>query len=333
MLGPCWLIRVFWVLVESYEYTRSLLTSTSMLSILGPCWLVQVCSVLVDSYEYARSLLAHSICLVLVDSYEYARSLLARTSMLGPCWLIRVCPVLVDSYAYARSLLAYTSILGPCWLVQVCSVLVDSYEYARSLLARTNVTDITGRTPDYVQFTLLYEAERNKQPQLTRISCKEQQPLVSLQLDARCQMGRGRSSHTLGPTLIDPTNLFRIARGKGNEPTFTWRKSGKPFRKNYPSSHDEDSNLTLPVLSSLAQHEVSALANFATEAVEAKQSESCWLQTRSKEKVRTLAVIMISWWQSRSERVTSHGRLFTSNMLHLAGTSQVLRDLVSVAPS
>nr|CAD7400384.1 unnamed protein product [Timema cristinae] len=36
--------------------------------------------------------------------------------------------------------------------------------------------------------------------------------------------------------------------------------------KTTPSSPDRDSNLDLPVLSSRAQHETSALANYATEA-------------------------------------------------------------------
>ncbi|CAG2055665.1 unnamed protein product, partial [Timema podura] len=42
---------------------------------------------------------------------------------------------------------------------------------------------------------------------------------------------------------------------RGSEPAFAWRKSGKPFRKNHPSSPDRDSNLDLPVLEGLAQHD------------------------------------------------------------------------------
>nr|CAD7198600.1 unnamed protein product [Timema douglasi] len=53
---------------------------------------------------------------------------------------------------------------------------------------------------------------------------------------------------------------------RGSEPTFAWRESGKQFRKTTPSSPNRDSNLNLPVFSSLAQHESSALANYATEA-------------------------------------------------------------------
>nr|CAD7255902.1 unnamed protein product [Timema shepardi] len=37
--------------------------------------------------------------------------------------------------------------------------------------------------------------------------------------------------------------------------TFAWRESGKPFRKNHPSSPDRDLNLDLPVFSGRAQHE------------------------------------------------------------------------------
>nr|CAD7456662.1 unnamed protein product [Timema tahoe] len=48
---------------------------------------------------------------------------------------------------------------------------------------------------------------------------------------------------------------------RGSEPGFAWRKSGKPS-----SSPKRDSNLDLPVVSSLAQLKTSALANYATEA-------------------------------------------------------------------
>nr|CAD7423265.1 unnamed protein product [Timema monikensis] len=43
-----------------------------------------------------------------------------------------------------------------------------------------------------------------------------------------------------------------------------WRESRKPFRKNHPSLPDRDTNLDIPVPSSLAQHKTSALANYAT---------------------------------------------------------------------
>nr|CAD7413636.1 unnamed protein product [Timema poppensis] len=52
----------------------------------------------------------------------------------------------------------------------------------------------------------------------------------------------------------------------GSEPASAWKESGKLFRENYLSSPDRDSNLDLPVLGSLAQHETSTLANYATEA-------------------------------------------------------------------
>nr|CAD7568611.1 unnamed protein product [Timema californicum] len=52
-----------------------------------------------------------------------------------------------------------------------------------------------------------------------------------------------------------------------SEPAFVWRESGQPLRKTRPpSSPDQDSNHDLPVLGSLAQHETSALANYATES-------------------------------------------------------------------
>nr|CAD7606119.1 unnamed protein product [Timema genevievae] len=56
---------------------------------------------------------------------------------------------------------------------------------------------------------------------------------------------------------------------RGSEPAFAWRESGRSFGgKPPPSSPDRDSNLDLPVLGGLAQHETSALANYATEAEE-----------------------------------------------------------------
>nr|CAD7196453.1 unnamed protein product [Timema douglasi] len=54
---------------------------------------------------------------------------------------------------------------------------------------------------------------------------------------------------------------------RGSETAFSWWERGKPFRKNRPSSHNLDSNLNLPVLGTLAQHETSTLASYATEAV------------------------------------------------------------------
>nr|CAD7575111.1 unnamed protein product [Timema californicum] len=52
---------------------------------------------------------------------------------------------------------------------------------------------------------------------------------------------------------------------RGSEPALAWRDSGKPLRKTTPSSPERDSNLNLLILGSLAQHETSALANYATE--------------------------------------------------------------------
>nr|CAD7598051.1 unnamed protein product [Timema genevievae] len=53
---------------------------------------------------------------------------------------------------------------------------------------------------------------------------------------------------------------------RGSDPTFAWREGGKPFRKNSPGSLERDSNLNFPILSSLAQHETSELANYDTNA-------------------------------------------------------------------
>nr|CAD7577721.1 unnamed protein product [Timema californicum] len=55
---------------------------------------------------------------------------------------------------------------------------------------------------------------------------------------------------------------------KGNEPAYSWRESGKPFRKNHLQSSERESNLDIPVLCSLAQHETSALTNYAMRLLE-----------------------------------------------------------------
>nr|CAD7439064.1 unnamed protein product [Timema bartmani] len=55
---------------------------------------------------------------------------------------------------------------------------------------------------------------------------------------------------------------------RGSEPAFAWRESGKNhLGKTTPGSPDRDSNLDLPVLGSLAQHETSASTNYATELI------------------------------------------------------------------
>nr|CAD7397606.1 unnamed protein product [Timema cristinae] len=51
----------------------------------------------------------------------------------------------------------------------------------------------------------------------------------------------------------------------GSELAFAWKESGKQFRENHPSSPEGDSNLDPYVIGRLAQHEISALFNYATE--------------------------------------------------------------------
>nr|CAD7452827.1 unnamed protein product [Timema tahoe] len=51
-----------------------------------------------------------------------------------------------------------------------------------------------------------------------------------------------------------------------SEPAFVWRESTKSLGENHPSSLNRDLNLDISVLGSLAQHESSTLANYATEA-------------------------------------------------------------------
>nr|CAD7410864.1 unnamed protein product [Timema cristinae] len=71
--------------------------------------------------------------------------------------------------------------------------------------------------------------------------------------------GNKKSSRTVGWHLVMGTI-------EGSEPIFAWRESGKPSRKKNPSPLNLDSSLDLPVLSSLAQHETSTFANYATRA-------------------------------------------------------------------
>nr|CAD7453262.1 unnamed protein product [Timema tahoe] len=78
--------------------------------------------------------------------------------------------------------------------------------------------------------------------------------------------------------VLLPVRVIRLSTNYANglgfgkveftsELAFAWRESGKPFRGiPPPSSPERDSNLDLPILSILAQHETSALANYATEA-------------------------------------------------------------------
>nr|CAD7402831.1 unnamed protein product [Timema poppensis] len=59
--------------------------------------------------------------------------------------------------------------------------------------------------------------------------------------------------------------LGRLNLEEGN-PHFRGGRVESHLRKTCPSSSDRDSNLNFPVLGSLSQHEISALANYATEA-------------------------------------------------------------------
>nr|CAD7589150.1 unnamed protein product [Timema genevievae] len=60
----------------------------------------------------------------------------------------------------------------------------------------------------------------------------------------------------------------RIGRGlnRGSEPTFAWRESGKPFRKNHPTVHPTEIRTSISPSSAVELNTTSALANYATEA-------------------------------------------------------------------
>nr|CAD7567979.1 unnamed protein product [Timema californicum] len=66
---------------------------------------------------------------------------------------------------------------------------------------------------------------------------------------------------------------------RGSDPAFAWSEDGKPFRENHASSPDRDFNLDLPALGSLAQHEASALANYATKTGFFHMPRSTWGST------------------------------------------------------
>nr|CAD7197251.1 unnamed protein product [Timema douglasi] len=69
--------------------------------------------------------------------------------------------------------------------------------------------------------------------------------------------GGPRTKASLSQLTILPTRRLGF-ESRLREPAFAWRKSGKPLHvKTAPSSPERDSNLDLPALGSLAQHETS----------------------------------------------------------------------------
>nr|CAD7440620.1 unnamed protein product [Timema bartmani] len=106
-----------------------------------------------------------------------------------------------------------------------------------------------------------------------------------------CSLNEGhhRVLRPVRVTRLSTNYAVRLGMGKvefrGSEPTFAWRESRKPSRKNYLSLPDRDSNLNIPILSSRAQHETSALANYVTEAVgtrNKRQYHLIWLASDVK---------------------------------------------------
>nr|CAD7398236.1 unnamed protein product [Timema poppensis] len=67
-----------------------------------------------------------------------------------------------------------------------------------------------------------------------------------------------------GTVFVTVSIHERAVSAKEVNPNFREGRVEKPLRKNHPSSSERDSNLDLPVLGSLAQHETSTLANYAT---------------------------------------------------------------------
>nr|CAD7259228.1 unnamed protein product [Timema shepardi] len=61
------------------------------------------------------------------------------------------------------------------------------------------------------------------------------------------------------------------------EPTFVWRESGKPFRKNHPPVHPTEIRTSISPSSAVGLNTTSALANYATEAEFHRESEDMYI--------------------------------------------------------
>nr|CAD7570903.1 unnamed protein product [Timema californicum] len=64
----------------------------------------------------------------------------------------------------------------------------------------------------------------------------------------------------------DRSTLPLLPKGRGSEPTFAWRESGKPFRKNHPQFTRPEIRTSISPSSTVELNTTSALANYATEA-------------------------------------------------------------------
>nr|CAD7444960.1 unnamed protein product [Timema bartmani] len=89
------------------------------------------------------------------------------------------------------------------------------------------------------------------------------------------------------------SNSSTEVKFRGNEPAFACRESGKPFRTPplLPNLLNQNLNLNLPILCSLAQHEISVLANSDTEDAAASPYKSQELPTYFTERVVTYACV------------------------------------------
>nr|CAD7199333.1 unnamed protein product [Timema douglasi] len=76
-----------------------------------------------------------------------------------------------------------------------------------------------------------------------------------------------RSPHLSAVEQLNTTSaLANYAAEAGSEPTFEWRESGKPFRKNHPPVHPTEIRTSISPSSAVELNTTSALANYATEA-------------------------------------------------------------------
>nr|CAD7257519.1 unnamed protein product [Timema shepardi] len=87
---------------------------------------------------------------------------------------------------------------------------------------------------------------------------------------AAIQTGKttGKSRKEFNPVVKEQvlSVVNTAAKHTGSAPTITWRESEKLFSKNHPQCTQPGSNLDFPVISSLVQHEISALDHAATKA-------------------------------------------------------------------
>nr|CAD7454423.1 unnamed protein product [Timema tahoe] len=129
--------------------------------------------------------------------------------------------------------------------------------------------------PDSDPYAVLDSRLRVRGVQGLRVADASIMPdIVSGNLNIPCIMIGEKVSDFINTTSYYPFGLYANYANelgivevefRGSEPEFAWREGGKSYRKKYISSRERDSNLDLPILVSLVQHETNVLTNNATE--------------------------------------------------------------------